>query len=181
MRSTDQLPKEGGGHEADAKPFVHPLAYVVGDVDMASGVFVLPFAVLRGDTDTIRIGQDTNIQDGAILHADIGVPCIVGARVTVGHRAIVHGATVEDECLIGMGSIVLNRAVVGRGSVIGAGTLVPEGMVIPPNSLVVGTPARVVREVSVELQARGREGVDSYCRLREWHRKQVTSDGASLT
>ena len=157
--------------------FVHPLAYVVGDVELADGVFVLPFAVLRGDTDKITVGRDTNIQDGAILHADIGVPCTLGARVTVGHRALVHGATVEDECLIGMGAIVLNRAVIGRGSLIGAGALVPEGMVIPPNSLVLGMPAKVVREVSDNLRSRAQDGVDAYCRLREWHRKQVTSAG----
>ncbi|MEP7346691.1 MAG: gamma carbonic anhydrase family protein [Gemmatimonadaceae bacterium] len=170
---------------ANAEPadraFVHPLAYVTGDVELADGVFVLPFAVLRGDTDTIRIGKDTNIQDGAILHADEGVPCTLGARVTVGHRAIVHGATVEDECLIGMGAIVLNRAVIGRGSLIGAGAVVPEGMVIPPNSLVLGVPAKVVREVSANLQSRAREGVEAYCRLREWHRKQVTSRGDAAT
>jgi len=167
--------------ESWSTTFVHPLAYVVGDVQLAEGVFVLPFAVLRGDTDAIRVGRDSNIQDGAILHADVGVPCTLGARVTVGHRAIVHGATVEDECLIGMGAIVLNRAVIGRGSLIGAGAVVPEGMVIPPNSLVLGVPAKVVREVSANLQARASDGVDAYCRLREWHRKLVTSGGNSAS
>ncbi|MBV6522908.1 MAG: Protein YrdA [Gemmatimonadaceae bacterium] len=154
--------------------FVHPLACVVGDVELADGVFVLPFAVLRGDNDTIRVGRDSNIQDGAILHADAGVPCTLGARVTVGHRAIVHGATVEDECMIGIGAIVLNRVVIGRGSVIGAGSVVPEGTAVPPNSLVLGVPARVVGDVASDLQARVSAGVDTYCRLREWHRKQVT-------
>lgn len=167
--------------EPASTTFVHPLAYVVGDVQLADGVFVLPFAVLRGDTDTIRVGRDSNIQDGAILHADDGVPCTLGARVMVGHRAIVHGATVEDECMIGMGAIVLNRVVIGRGSMIGAGAVVPEGMVIPPNSLVLGVPGKVVREVSANLQARASNGVDAYCRLREWHRKQVTSAGNSAS
>lgn len=161
----------------DPTAFVHPMSYVAGDVELAAGVFVLPFASLRGDTDPIRVGRDTNIQDGAILHADVGIPCTLGARVTVGHRAIVHGATVEDDALIGMGAIVLNCAVIGRGSIVGAGAVVPEGMVVPPNSLVLGMPAKVVRQVSPELQARVQSGVDGYCQLREWHRKQVTSEG----
>lgn len=150
--------------------FIHPLAYVAGDVDIADGVFVLPFAAIRGDTEKITIGEDTNIQDGAILHADLGVPCTLGRRVTVGHRAIVHGAIVQDDCLIGMGAIVLNRAVIGTGSLVGAGALVPEGMVVPPNSLVLGVPARVVREVSDEVGERMAAGVDVYCQLRERHR-----------
>lgn len=151
-------------------PFVHPAAYVYGNVELAEGVFVLPFAALRGDTEKITVGRDSNIQDGAVLHADIGIPCTLGARVTVGHRAIVHGATVEDDCLIGMGAIVLNRAVVGKGSLVAAGALVPEGMVIPPGSLVIGMPAKVVREVPPAMRERMRTGADIYCQLREKHR-----------
>jgi len=152
-------------------PYIHPQAVVCGDVVLADGVFVLPTAVLRGDTDRIAVGKDSNIQDGAVLHADHGVPCTLGSRVTVGHRAIVHGCTVEDDCLIGMGAIVLNHAIVGRGSLVGAGALVPERMVIPPGSLAVGAPARVIRQVTPEMQARMSAGVDTYCELRERHRR----------
>lgn len=152
-------------------PFIHSLAYVAGDVELADGVFVLPFAAIRGDTEKITIGEDTNIQDGAVLHADVGLPCTLGRRVIVGHRAIVHGAIVQDDCVIGMGAIVLNRAVIGRGSFVGAGALVPEGMVVPPQSVVMGMPARVVREVSPAMTERMVAGVDSYCRLRERHRR----------
>ena len=159
MATVDPTVAAADRPDGSVAAFVHPLAYVAGDVELADGVFVLPFAVLRGDTDTIRVGRDTNIQDGAILHADEGVPCTLGARVTVGHRAIVHGATVEDDALIGMGAIVLNRAIVGRGSLIGAGAVVPEGMVIPPHSLVLGVPAKVIREVSANLQEIGRAHV----------------------
>jgi carbonic anhydrase/acetyltransferase-like protein (isoleucine patch superfamily) len=151
--------------------FIHPLAYVSGDVELADGVFVLPFAAIRGDTEKITIGEDTNIQDGAILHADVGVPCTLGRRVTVGHRAIVHGAVVQDDCLIGMGAIVLNRALIGAGSLVGAGALVPEGMEIPPNSLVLGMPARVVREVGKATAERMASGVKIYAALRERHRR----------
>ena len=151
-------------------PYIHPLAYVSGDVTLDDGVFVLPFASVRGDTAPIRVGRDTNIQDGAVLHADEDAPCTVGARVTIGHRAIVHGCTVEDEALIGMGAIVLNNAVIGRASLVGAGAVVPEGMTVPPGSLVLGVPAKVVRELSAEVRERARHGVDVYMRLRERHR-----------
>jgi carbonic anhydrase/acetyltransferase-like protein (isoleucine patch superfamily) len=97
--------------------FIHPLAIVLGDVTLGEGASVWPSAVLRGDTDSITIGAGSNVQDGAVIHVDPGLPCAIGDRVTIGHRAIVHAATVEDECLIGMGAVVLNGCVVGRGSV----------------------------------------------------------------
>ena len=118
--------------------FVHPAAHVIGDVTLGARVSVWPTAVLRGDTDAIVVGEDSNIQDGTIVHVDAGVPCTIGARVAIGHRAIVHGATIEDDCLIGMGAILLNKVHVGTGSIVGAGAVCREGMVIPPNSLVVG-------------------------------------------
>ena len=111
-------------------------------------------AVLRGDMAPITIGAQTNLQDGTIVHVDAGVPCSVGDRVGVGHRAILHGCTIEDDCLIGMGSIVLNGAVVGRGSVVAAGAVVKEGFLVPPGSLVVGMPACVVRPVDAVLSER---------------------------
>jgi carbonic anhydrase/acetyltransferase-like protein (isoleucine patch superfamily) len=125
--------------------FVHASAVVIGRVTIGSGSSVWPTAVIRGDIERIEVGAHTNVQDGAVLHADPGMPCIVGDRVTIGHRATVHGCHVNDECLIGIGATVLNGAVVGEGSIVGAHALVPEGMIIPPGSLVVGVPARVRR------------------------------------
>lgn len=131
----------------DPTAFVAPGAIVLGDVYLGEESSVWYNAVLRGDTDRIMIGSQTNIQDLSMIHADPGVPCTVGNRVTVGHRVILHGCTIEDDCLIGMGAIILNKVRVGRGSVIAAGAVVLEGVEIPPGSLVVGLPARVIRPV----------------------------------
>jgi carbonic anhydrase/acetyltransferase-like protein (isoleucine patch superfamily) len=129
-------------------------AVVLGDVHIGKDSSVWFNSVLRGDTDTITIGESTNIQDLSMIHADLGIPCLIGNRVTVGHRAILHGCTVEDDCLIGMGAVLLNGARIGRGSVIGAAALVLEGTVIPPESLVLGFPAKVVRQVDESARAR---------------------------
>ncbi len=134
--------------------FVAPTAAVMGDVELGEEASVWYGAVLRGDTDRIRVGARSNLQDGTIIHVDEGVPCRVGDRVGVGHRVILHGCTVEDDCLIGMGSIILNGAVVGRGSFVGAGALIPEGMEVPPGMLVMGMPARIVRAVDERLATR---------------------------
>ena len=150
--------------------FVHPDAFVYGDVTLGPRVSVWPTAVIRGDTAPIVVGEDSNIQDGTILHVDPGVPCVIGARVAVGHRAIIHGATVEDDCLIAMGAILLNRVHVGAGSIVGAGALCREGMKIPPGSLVVGLPGKIVREVTDAERARIRRTVESYLQLQQRHR-----------
>lgn len=150
--------------------FIHPLAFVCGEVTLGARVSVWPTAVVRGDTDAIEIGDDSNVQDGTVVHVDHGVPTRIGARVAIGHRAIVHGATVEDDCLIGMGAVLLNRVVVGRGSIVGAGAVCREGMVIPPDSLVLGVPGRVVRETTAEERERIRRTVESYVALQERHR-----------
>jgi len=128
--------------------FVHDAAVVIGRVTLGDRSSVWPCAVVRGDIERVEIGAETNIQDGAVLHADPGMPCVVGDRVTVGHRATVHGCTIGDEVLIGIGATVLNGAVVGSQSIVGAHALVPEGMEVPPGVLVVGTPARVRRELT---------------------------------
>jgi carbonic anhydrase/acetyltransferase-like protein (isoleucine patch superfamily) len=127
----------------------------MGDVTLGEDSSVWYGAVLRGDMDAIVVGAQTNLQDGAIVHVDDGFPCIVGARVGVGHRVILHGCTVEDECLIGMGSVLLNGVRIGTGSVIAAGAVVPEGMTVPPGSLVMGVPGRIVRPVGEALARRG--------------------------
>lgn len=151
--------------------FIHDLAVVLGDVPLGRNASVWPTAVLRGDSDRIVVGDESNVQDGAVLHADDGLPAILGDRVAVGHRAIVHGAVVEDECLIAMGAVVLNGARVGRGSIVGAGAVVTEGMQIPAGSLVLGVPARVVRPTTAEMRARIAKTVDAYLELQERHRR----------
>jgi carbonic anhydrase/acetyltransferase-like protein (isoleucine patch superfamily) len=154
-----------------ATAYVHPLAAVIGDVALGARASVWPFAVLRGDTDRIVVGDDSNVQDGAVVHVDRGVPATIGARVAVGHRAIVHGATVEDDCLVGMGAVLLNRVVLGRGSIVAAGAVVPEGTVVPPNSLVIGVPGRVRRLTTDDERARVARTVASYVDLQAAYRR----------
>ena len=122
----------------------------MGDVTLAEDASVWFNAVLRGDTEAITIAERSNVQDGAVLHADPGYPAVIGANCTIGHRAIVHGARVGDNCLIGMGAILLNGVVVGENSIVGAGSLLTQGKVLPPHSLILGSPGKVVREVTVE-------------------------------
>ncbi len=150
--------------------YVHPAAHVIGDVTLGARASVWPTAVLRGDTAAIVVGDESNVQDGTIIHVDDGVPCTIGDRVAIGHRAIVHGATVHDDCLIGMGAILLNRVVVGSGSIVGAGAVCPEGLVIPPGSLVIGVPGRVIRATTADERARIARTVASYVALRLQYR-----------
>jgi carbonic anhydrase/acetyltransferase-like protein (isoleucine patch superfamily) len=157
-------------------PFVHPTAFVhehaivIGNVSLGARVSVWPTAVIRGDSDAITIGDESNVQDGTVIHADEGVPTIIGKRVAIGHRAIVHGSVVEDDCLIAMGAILLNGVHVGAGSIVAAGAMCPEGMKIPPNSLALGLPARVIREVTSEERERIRKTVSAYVALQAEHR-----------
>ena len=153
----------------DPTAFIHPAAFVCGDVTVGPRASVWPTAVIRGDTAPIVIGAETNVQDGVVIHADADAPCTIGARVAIGHRAVVHGATVEDDCLIAMGAIVLNHVVVGRGSLIGAGAVCREGMVIPPGSLVLGVPARVARPTTDAMRERTARTVAAYLDLSERH------------
>jgi len=145
--------------------FVHEMACVIGRVTVGAQGSVWPNATVRGDTDVITIGERTNIQDGAVIHADKGVPCTIGSDVTIGHLACVHGCTVEDEVLIGIGAIILNNAHIGTGSIIGAGALVTEGTIIPAGSLVVGSPARVLRPTTDEQRASIRESARHYATM----------------
>lgn len=126
--------------------------------------------VLRADMEPITIGDRSNIQDLTMVHVDENVPCTIGNDVGVGHRAILHGCTVEDFCLVGMGAILLNHVRVGTGSVVAAGALLTEGMVVPPGSLVMGMPAKVVRQVDDKLRARIQSTVDHYVRLGALHK-----------
>jgi carbonic anhydrase/acetyltransferase-like protein (isoleucine patch superfamily) len=155
----------------DPTAFVHEKAIVLGDVTLGARVSVWPTAVIRGDSDAIVVGDDSNVQDGTIVHVDDGVPTTIGKRVGIGHRAIVHGATIEDDCLIAMGAILLNGVHVGTGSIIGAGAVCREGLRIPPNSLVLGVPAHVRRETTPLERDRIRRTVQSYLELQERHRR----------
>ena len=126
----------------------------MGDVTLEADSSVWYGCVLRGDMAPIAVGAQSNLQDGTVVHVDENVPCLVGSRVGVGHRVILHGCTVEDECLVGMGSVLLNGVRVGTGSVVAAGAVLPEGMEVPPRSLVMGVPARIVRPVDERLARR---------------------------
>lgn len=125
-------------------------AQVMGDVALGEGASVWFGATVRGDTETITIGEGSNVQDGSVLHADHGFPLTIGARVTVGHQVMLHGCTIGDESLIGIGAVVLNGARIGRHCLVGAGSLVTEGKVFPDGSMILGRPAKVVRELTPE-------------------------------
>jgi carbonic anhydrase/acetyltransferase-like protein (isoleucine patch superfamily) len=149
--------------------WIDPSAQVIGDVEIEAGASVWPGAVLRGDEDNyVRLGRNSNVQDGAVLHVTGRFPCVIGAGVTVGHRAVVHGSVVGDDARIGIGAIVLNGAVVEAGAQVGAGALVPPGKVVPAGWLVMGVPARPVREMSPEELADIRRNATAYVAL--WRR-----------
>jgi len=160
-------------------PKIAPTAYidqaatVIGDVTFGERSSIWPSAVARGDVNRIVIGDESNVQDGSVLHGELDkYPVILGNRVTVGHMACLHGCVIEDDVLVGIGAIVLNGARIGRGSVIAAGSLVPEGMEIPPESMVMGTPAKVRRQVTPEEKARFAENAQRYIRYRQNYRDE---------
>ena len=141
---------EGRSPLLAADSWIAPSASVIGNVELKSGASVWFNATLRGDRDPILVGEESNIQDGSVLHTDDGEPLTVGRGVTVGHMVMLHGCTVGDHSLIGIGSVLLNGVVIGKNCIVGARTLLTEGKVIPDNSLVVGSPGKVVREVTAE-------------------------------
>lgn len=132
--------------------FIAPSADLIGNIEIGDGVSIWFQCVLRGDNDKITLGEKSNIQDGTIIHVDEGVPCTIGSGVTVGHKVMLHGCTIGDNTLIGMNATVLNGAVIGKNCVIGAGALITEGKEIPDNSLVMGAPGKIVKQVT-EQQA----------------------------
>ncbi|WP_369239817.1 gamma carbonic anhydrase family protein [Streptomyces sp. R21] len=160
----------GKDPKVDQEAFAAPTSVVIGEVTLHAGASVWYGAVLRADCGPIVVGADSNIQDNCTLHVDPGFPISIGERVSVGHNAVVHGATVEDDCLIGMGATVLNGAVIGAGSLVAAQALVPQGMQVPPGSLVAGVPAKVKRQLTDEE----REGISlngtMYAELAKAHR-----------
>jgi carbonic anhydrase/acetyltransferase-like protein (isoleucine patch superfamily) len=160
----------GEGH------FVAPTAAVIGSVVLESQSSVWFGAVVRGDNEPITIGARSNVQDGSVLHTDPGYPLAIGPGVTIGHQVMLHGCTIGAGSLVGIQAIVLNGATVGRECIVGAGALIPEGRVVPDRSLVVGSPARVVREVTDDEVARIREGVDVYVRKARWYRAEFARE-----
>lgn len=149
--------------------WVAPDAVLVADVHVGDAASVWYGAVLRADGDRIAVGAGSNLQDGVVVHADPGLPVTLGAGVSVGHRAVLHGCTVEDDVLIGMGAILLNGARVGRGSLVAAGTVLLEGTDVPPGSLVAGVPGKVRRATTEDEKQRIKDNATSYQALRERH------------
>lgn len=153
-----------------AESWVAPNASVIGKVSLAARVSVWYAATLRAEAELIEVGFGTNIQDGVTIHVDKEFPVRIGAGVSVGHNAVVHGCTVEDDALIGSGAVILNGALIGAGALVAAGALVPQGMVVPARSLVTGVPARVQRELSEAEVANNRYNAEVYRRLLDLHR-----------
>ncbi len=159
--------------EVAQSAWVAPGACVIGDVHLGEESSVWYGAVLRGDTEPIRVGARTNIQDGCVLHADPGYPAIVGEDCVIGHNAIVHGSEIENGCLVGMGATVLNGARIGEGSIVAAGALVPEGKEFPPRSLIVGIPAKHVKDLNEEQTQDIARGVKTYVERAASHRASL--------
>lgn len=169
----------------DKHPTLHPEAWVapnatvIGQVELAENASVWWNTVIRGDTDLIRIGRNSNIQDNSVLHTDPGLQLVIGDNVTVGHMVMLHGCTVGDNSLIGIGSIVLNRAVIGRNSLIGANTLIPEGKTFPDGVLIMGSPGKVVRELTPEDIARLARSAEVYVANARRYRTELIPLGSS--
>lgn len=173
MKKTD-VPKYTLGRE----PSIHPTAFiargaqVIGDVRIQAEASIWYNCVLRGDINSIHIGERTNIQDGCIVHLENDLPCVVGNDVTVGHGAILHGCTIEDGCLIGMGAIILSGAVIGKGSIIAAGAVVKENTVVEPFSLMAGVPARLIRTLPEETYSENLQWAAKYVNVARIHREK---------
>ena len=150
-----------------AEAWVAETAVVIGDVQLAAGASLWPTAVARGDVSSIVVGEGSNVQDGAVLHGDADQPVSIGADVTIGHRAVVHGATLKDGCLIGIGAIVLNGVTVGEEALVAAGSVVTRD--VPAGTLVMGAPAQVKRELTAEARAEQRQHARRYRQLADAH------------
>ncbi len=153
--------------------YVAAEATVIGKVTLGENVSIWPGAVLRGDNDSITIGAGSNVQDGAVMHTDPGFALNVGYNVTIGHQAMLHGCTIGDGTLIGIQAVVMNGAVIGKDCLIGAGALVPEGKVFPDRKLIVGAPAKVVRELSDEDIAKMHRAAPGYVRRQETYKDKL--------
>lgn len=163
--------------QVDEQAFVADNATLVGAVTVGADSSIWFGTVLRADVSTITVGVGTSIQDNSVVHCDAGFPAVIGDHVTVGHRAIVHGARIEDHVIVGMGAVVLNGAQVGAWSIVGAGAVIREGQVIPPGSLVGGVPGKVIKELDEATRERVRVNADHYVELgAAYRRMQSTGD-----
>ena len=168
------LPSLSRGGKSGKRTCVAPNATIAGEVTLGDDVTVLFGAVLRADMAPITIGNRSNVQDNAVIHESIGHPVVIGRNVSIGHGAIIHGCTIEDDCLIGMGAIILNGAVIGKGSLVAAGALVSERKVIPPNSLVMGVPGKVGRELTADEAAGNLKNAETYVAVGRRYRNEWT-------
>jgi carbonic anhydrase/acetyltransferase-like protein (isoleucine patch superfamily) len=175
--NSNLLPHGDTFPEVAESAWVAPGAYVIGDVHLGEESSVWYGAVLRGDTEPIRIGARTNVQDGCVLHADPGYPAMVGEGCVVGHNAVVHGCEIGANCLVGMGATILNGAKIGEGSIVAAGAVVPEGREFPPRSLIVGIPAKHIGEVTDEQAADIERGASEYVERGAAHRASLGGGG----
>lgn len=157
----------------DESVFVAEQATVIGNVDLQQNASIWPGAVLRGDNEPITIGVGSNVQEGAVLHTDPGFPLTVEANVTIGHQAMLHGCTIKEGALIGIQAVVLNGAVIGRNCLVGAGAIVTEGKQFPDNSLILGAPAKVVRELSEADIQRMRSAATHYAERRAYYKERL--------
>lgn len=161
----------GSTPNVDESAWLADNVVVLGDVTLAAGVSIWFNTTIRGDLNQIVIGSDSNLQDNVTVHVDPGFPVVVGSRVSVGHAAVLHGCTVEDDCLIGMGAVVLNGCRIGTGSLVAAGAVVLEGTEVPPGSLVAGVPAKVRRPLTEEECQHIKDNAQTYAGLRDAHRE----------
>ena len=159
--------------QIDPSAFVYENATVIGDVILGRGVNIWPYATLRGDNEPVVVGDGSNVQECCVLHTDPGCPLTIGRNVTLGHQAMLHGCTIGDGSLIGIQAVILNNAVIGKNCLIGAGALVTEGKVIPDNSLVLGRPAKVVRELTAEDIARNHANTANYVKRGAAYKTQL--------
>ncbi len=167
------VPIRGHTPQLHAESWVAPNASLIGQVTLAARASVWYGATLRAEAEPVEIGFGSNIQDGVTIHVDAEFPVSVGAGVSVGHNAVLHGCVIEDDVLIGMGAVILNGATIGEGALIAAGALVPQGVVVPPRSLVTGVPGSVRRELSDVEIASNRHNAEAYQRLVELHRDAI--------
>lgn len=163
----------GAAPVVSPEAFVHERATLIGSVTIGAKASVWPGAVLRGDIERISVGEGSNIQDGVVMHLADGKPCIVGSYTTVGHLAMLHACVVGDECLIGMSATVLDGAVIGDRSIVAAGALVTKGTVVPAGSMVMGSPAKVIRPLTVEEQGKLRGWAEKYLIVSAAHRQKA--------
>jgi carbonic anhydrase/acetyltransferase-like protein (isoleucine patch superfamily) len=168
---------DGRRPEVAESAWVADSAQVMGDVALGEGVSVWFGAIARGDSDRIVVGAGSNIQDGCVLHADEGMPLVIGERVTVGHQVMLHGCTIGDESLIGIGAIVLNGAKIGKHCLVGAGALVTEGKEFPDGSMIIGSPAKAMRQLTPEQIEGLRKSAQHYMDNAQWYRKGLKKIG----